>query len=93
MTFPALNTSRPPHSNTARRDAAGGKVSAYSRTITEAFGRDISPKRIDVSAYSRIANIEARVYLRGGLADVEAEAAAELQQVIDQSAKAFNDDA
>ena len=73
----------------------GGRheVSSYSRTIAEAFGRDISPKRIDVSAYKRIANIDARVYLRGGLADVEAEATAQLQQVIDQSVKAFDDDA
>ena len=71
----------------------GVKVSRYSRTITEAFGRDISSARINVSAYDRITNIEARVYLRGGLADVEADATAELQQVIDQSAKAFNDDA
>ena len=66
------------------------KVSAYSRTIAEAFGRDISPTRIDVRAYDRIASIDARVYLRGGLGDVEAEATAELQQVIDQSAKDFS---
>jgi hypothetical protein len=71
----------------------GVKSGAYQRTISEAFGRDISPKRIDVSAYSRIANIDARVYLRGGLADVEGDATAQLQQVIDQSAKAFDDDA
>ncbi|MDE3038906.1 MAG: hypothetical protein KGJ21_10725, partial [Pseudomonadota bacterium] len=71
----------------------GVSVRRYSRTIAEAFGRDISPTRIDVSAYSRIANIDARYYLRGGLADVEADATAELQQVIDQSVKAFNDDA
>ncbi|MDE3016330.1 MAG: hypothetical protein KGI29_05335 [Pseudomonadota bacterium] len=69
----------------------GVKVRSYSRTIAEAFGRDISPARINVSAYSRITNIEARVYLRGGLADVEAEATAELQQVIDQSTKEFSD--
>ena len=71
----------------------GVSVRKYSRTIAEAFGRDISPTRIDVSAYSRIANIDTRNYLRGGLADVEADATAQLQQVIDQSAKAFNDDA
>ncbi|MDE3038770.1 MAG: hypothetical protein KGJ21_10025 [Pseudomonadota bacterium] len=67
----------------------GVDVRRYSRTIAEAFGRDISPALINVSAYHRITNIEERFYLRGGLADVEAEAAAELQQVIDQSAKAF----
>jgi len=73
----------------------GGRheVSSYSRTIAEAFGRDISPTRINVSAYKRIANIDARFYLRGGLGDVETEATAELQQVIDQSVKAFDDDA
>ncbi len=71
----------------------GLRVRKYSRTIAEAFGHDISPKRIDVSAYSRIANIDARVYLRGGLSDVEGDATAQLQQVIDQSAKGFDDDA
>lgn len=71
----------------------GVKNRAYQRTISEAFGREISPKRINVSAYSRIADIDARVYLRGGLADVEGDATAALQQVIDESAKAFNDDA
>jgi len=71
----------------------GAKSRAYQRTISEAFGRDISPKRINVSAYSRIANIDARIYLRGGLADVEGDAVEQLQQVIDQSAKAFDDDA
>ena len=67
----------------------GVKVRKHSRTITEAFGRDISPTRIDVRAYNRIANVEARVYLRGGLADVEADATAELQQAVDQAAKEF----
>lgn len=71
----------------------GVKNRAYQRTISEAFGREISPTRIDVSAYNRIANIDARLYLRGGLADVEGDATAQLQQVIDQSAKAFDDDA
>jgi hypothetical protein len=69
------------------------RVRKYRRTITEAFGRSISPTDIDVSAYSRIANIEARVYLRGGLADVEADAVSQLQAAIDQSTKAFDDDA
>ena len=71
----------------------GVKNRAYHRTISEAFGREISPTRIDVSAYNRIANIDARLYLRGGLADVEGDATAQLQQVIDQSAKAFDNDA
>ena len=60
------------------------KVRAYRRTITEAFGRDISPTRIDVDAYSRIANLDARAYLRGGLAGMEPQAAAELTAVMDQ---------
>ncbi|MDE1901305.1 MAG: hypothetical protein KGI37_06660 [Alphaproteobacteria bacterium] len=69
------------------------KVRAYRRTIQQAFGRDISPTSIDVSAYSRIANIDAHLYLRGGLAGTEADAVTQLQAVIDQSTKAFNDDA
>ena len=71
----------------------GVKVRKSSRTITEAFGRDISPTRIDVKAYTRIANIDARYYLRGGLADVEEEATAEFREVINQSARAFDHDA
>ena len=69
------------------------KVRAYSRTITEAFGRDIPSTRIDVGAYSRIANLDARAYLRGGLAGMEAEAAAELKAVIDMKARALGDGA
>ena len=68
------------------------KVRAHSRTITEAFGRDIPSTRIDVGAYSRIANLDARAYLRGGLAGMEAEAAADLKAVIDMKAKALGDD-
>jgi hypothetical protein len=60
------------------------KVRAYRRTITEAFGRDVSPTRINVDAYSRIANLDARLYLRGGLAGMETQAAAELTAVMDQ---------
>ncbi len=68
-------------------------VRKHRRTITEAFGRTISPTSADVRAYSRIANIDAQVYLRGGLADVEGDAVTQLQQVIDQSSKEFDDDA
>ena len=71
----------------------GVEVKRYKRTISEAFGRDISPMRIGVSAYTRIANIDAHYYLRGGQADMEDETAAALQGVIDQSAKAFDHDA
>ena len=67
------------------------RVRAYRRTITEAFGRDIPSTRIDVSAYSRIANLDARAYLRGGLAGMEAEAAADLKAVIDMKAKGLAD--
>ena len=67
------------------------KVRAHSRTITEAFGRDIPSTRIDVGAYSRIANLDARTYLRGGLAGMEADAAADLKAVIDMKAKALGD--
>ena len=68
------------------------KVRAYRRTIAEAFGRDIAPTRVDVGAYSRLANLDARAYLRGGLAGMETQAAADLQAVIDQQAKAFAND-
>ena len=69
------------------------KVKAYRRTITEAFGRTIPPTRITVGAYSRIADITARLFLRGGIAGMEAEAKVELQAAIDQKAKGASHDA
>ncbi len=69
------------------------KVRAYRRTITEAFGRTIHPTRITVDAYSRIADLTARLFLRGGITGMEAEAKAELQAAIDQKAKGSAHDA
>ncbi|HYM34819.1 MAG TPA: hypothetical protein VET48_05440 [Steroidobacteraceae bacterium] len=63
------------------------KVRAYRRTISEAFGRDISPTAIDVGAYTRIANIDEHLYLRGGLAGMEEEAVAELTAAMDERMK------
>lgn len=69
------------------------RVRKHRRTITEAFGRTISPTSADIQAYSRIANIDAQIFLRGGLGDVEGDAVTQLQEVIDQSSKEFGDDA
>ena len=63
------------------------KVRKYRRTITEAYGRDISPTSIDVSAYSRVADVEARLFLRGGLAGMEEQAVAELTAVMNEKLK------
>jgi hypothetical protein len=63
------------------------KVRKYRRTISEAFGRDISPTSIDVSAYSRMADIEARLFLRGGLAGMEEQATAELTAAMNERFK------
>ena len=60
------------------------KVRAYSRTISQAFGRDISPTRVDVEAYSRVANLDAQLYLRAGLGGMETRATTELAAVMDQ---------
>lgn len=65
------------------------KVRAHQRTITEAFGRDIPAMRIDVGAYSRIANLEARLYLRGGLAGMQDVAMAELKAIMDRQCEAL----
>jgi hypothetical protein len=59
-------------------------VRAYSRTISQAFGRDISPTRIDIQAYSRVANLDAQLYLRAGLGGMESRATTELAAVMDQ---------
>lgn len=40
------------------------QVPGHARTITQAFGRPIDPRRIDVGAHSRRMNIRARPYLR-----------------------------
>ncbi len=63
------------------------KVSAYRRSITEAFGRDISPMSIEVKTHLRAAHIEERFYLRGGLAGMEAEAVTELTAAINERLK------
>jgi hypothetical protein len=62
-------------------------VQKSRRTITEAFGRTISPTRIDVSAHPRAVDIEARLYLRGGLAGMEDEAVSELTAAINERVK------
>lgn len=54
----------------------------YKRTITEAFGRSISPMTIQVQPYVREVNIDERAYMRGGLADIREEAQAELAAAI-----------
>jgi len=65
----------------------GVKVRPYRRTITEAFGRSISPTDIDVKAYQRVANIEAHLFMRGALAGMESEVVAELTDAINEVAK------
>lgn len=39
-------------------------VPAYSRRMTQAFGRPVDPRQINVGAHSRNMNIRARPYLR-----------------------------
>lgn len=63
------------------------KVKKYRRTISEAFGRSISPMRIQVKNYSRQPNIQEYAFLRGGLASMEAEAVAELNAAINEIIK------
>jgi hypothetical protein len=60
---------------------------AYQRTITEAFGRGLAPTTIDVRAYDRVVNIEARLYMRSALADTEEEAVAELTEELNEQFK------
>jgi hypothetical protein len=59
-------------------------VRAHSRTISQAFGRTISPVAADIRAYDRVANVDARIYLRGGLAEMEAEVVTELTEAINE---------
>lgn len=44
-------------------------VSQHVRTITQAFGRDIAPRQVTVSAHSRNMRIPARPYLNPALDD------------------------
>ena len=63
------------------------KVKKYRRTITEAFGRSISPISIQVKPYVRDVNIEEHSFMRGGLAAIKDEAVAELTEVINERLK------
>ena len=65
------------------------KVKAYQRTITEAFGRPISPVTIQVKAHLRIARLDAGMFFHGGLDSVAPDAAGQLQAVIDEQARNF----
>lgn len=62
-------------------------MDAHRRTITEAFGRAISPTRILVSKHGRDVDLEERMYLRGGFAGMEAEVVAELTAAINETVK------
>jgi hypothetical protein len=63
------------------------RVKKYRRTITEAFGRDISPTRINVKGYPRKVNIEEYAFLRGSLAGMEDIAVAEMTAAINDIVK------
>lgn len=46
-------------------------VSAHLRTITQAFGRSITPKTIEVRAHSRSVDFPVRSFMRTALAELE----------------------
>jgi phage gpG-like protein len=57
-------------------------VSAFSRTIKQAFGRAIAPKQVFVRAFSRQMNLPERSYMRSALDEMQDDIAAELAEVI-----------
>jgi hypothetical protein len=63
------------------------KVKNYKRTITEAFGRSISPMSIQVQPYVRQVHIEERSFMRGGLAGIREEATRELTEALNEAFK------
>ena len=47
------------------------RVKAHTRTITQAFGRPIAPRRVDVGPFERQANHPAYPFLRPGVEDAQ----------------------
>lgn len=66
------------------------QVAGYQRTIGQVFGRAVDALTIEVGAHSRVARLDAMMFFRGGLAQVEPQATAELQSVIDAKAGDFD---
>lgn len=68
------------HGAPGRRGRFG--VGAYRRTVTQAFGRDISPTRVTVNPYEREAHLQAQLYMRAALAEMQGDAQARLAAVM-----------
>lgn len=60
-------------------------VAAHQRTISTVFGRAVAPTVAFVEAYSRTANIAEHRFLRGPLAEMRAQIAAELNLALAQA--------
>ena len=65
------------------------KVKDYRRVITKVFGRAVAPVTVTVAAHTRMARLDPRMYLHGGLEGMQVDAAAELRDVINQQAGAL----
>lgn len=66
-------------------------VRAHQRLMTQAFGRDISPLEVAIAPYTRVANIEGRLFARAGLQSMESEIRTELQALVDKASKGFSE--
>jgi hypothetical protein len=57
-------------------------VKAHMRTITQAFGRSISPVQVSVGAYNMKANTPERSFLRSALSDMDTQIQQDINQEI-----------
>ena len=73
--------------------APGGRsrpdVRGHQRLQTHVFGQEISPERVFVSPYHRVARIEARLFMRAGLEGMSGETEGALRGLLDQATAAF----
>jgi hypothetical protein len=66
------------------------KVGAHQTTLSHFWGAEVDPIAVMVAAYDRDVNITAHAFLRDAAAGMQAQFAAEVQRVIDEAVRAFN---
>lgn len=63
-------------------------VRGHERRLEQAFGRDIAPEEIFIDPYTRMANVEAHLFMQAGFASLEDHITQELRNVIDAMSEA-----
>lgn len=58
-------------------------VHGHERRLAQVFGHDVAPEEIFIDPYTRMANVEAHLFMRAGFASQEDHITQELRSVID----------